>query len=79
MDTTMIFAGGALVGIAILAAVAYGLNKQNPDYEINTIMALGSPVILAIAGGANFMLSGSSGNSNKNTNKNNTANARGRR
>ena len=75
----MICAGGALIGIAILAAVAYSLNKQDPDNDFNTIMALGSPIILAIAGGVNFMLGDSSGNSNKNNNKNNTANARSRR
>lgn len=70
MDTVLLMCiGGALVGIAILAGVAYALNSQDPDNDFNTIMAIGSPVILAIAGGANFMLGGSSsGNTNKNNN-----------
>ena len=76
MDTVFLMCiGGALVGIAILAGIAYGLNAQDPDNDINTIMAIGSPVILAIAGGANFILGGTAGNSNKNYN----ANARSRR
>ena len=69
MDTVLLMCiGGALVGIAILAGVAYALNNQDPDNNFNTIMAIGSPVILAIAGGVNFMLGGSSGSSNKNSN-----------
>jgi hypothetical protein len=74
MDTVLLMCiGGALVGIAILAGVAYALNSQDPDNDFNTIMAIGSPVILAIAGGANFMLGGSSSGS---TNKNNNARSR---
>ena len=42
--------GVALVAIGVLAGVAYGLNAQDPDYDFNTIMAIGSPIILALIG-----------------------------
>ena len=45
MDSTIMFVGIALVAIGILAGVAYGLNAQDPDYDVNTIMAIGSPII----------------------------------
>ena len=49
------------------------IDNFNTNNNFNTIMAIGSPVILAIAGGANFMLGGSSSGS---TNKNNNARSR---
>jgi hypothetical protein len=50
MDSTIMLVGVALVAIGVLAGVAYGLNAQDPDYDFNTIMAIGSPIILALIG-----------------------------
>ena len=62
------FVGIALVAIGILAGVAYGLNAQDPDYDFNTIMAIGSSIILALIGGLKFVMGGESETSNKNVN-----------
>ncbi len=68
MDSTLILVGLALVAIGILAGVAYGLNAQDPDYDFNTIMAIGSPIILATIGGLKFVMGGESAEPNKNVN-----------
>ena len=62
------FVGIALVAIGILAGVAYGLNAQDPDYDVNTIMAIGSPIILAIIGGLKYVMGGESAEPNRNVN-----------
>lgn len=62
------FVGIAVVAIGILAGVAYGLNAQDPDYDVNTIMAIGSPIILAIIGGLKFVVGGEPAESNRNVN-----------
>lgn len=68
MDSTIILVGLALVAIGILGGVAYALNSQDPDYDINTIMAIGSPIILAIIGGLKFVMGGEPEAPNKNVN-----------
>jgi hypothetical protein len=68
MDSTIILVGLALVAIGILGGVAYALNAQDPDYDINTIMAIGSPIILAIIGGLKFVMGGEPEAPNKNVN-----------
>ena len=68
MDSTIILVGLALVAIGILAGVAYGLNAQDPDYDFNKIMAIGSPIILALIGGLKFVMGAQSEESNKNVN-----------
>ena len=68
MDSTMMLVGVALVAIGVLAGVAYGLNAQDPDYDFNTIMAIGSPIILALIGGLKFVMGGESEAPNKNVN-----------
>jgi len=66
MDSTIILVGVALVAIGVLAGVAYGLNVQDPDYDFNTIMAIGSPIILALIGGLKLVMGGESAEPNKN-------------
>ena len=68
MDSTIILVGLALVAIGILAGVAYGLNAQDPDYDFNKIMAIGSPIILALIGGLKFVMGVQSEEPNKNVN-----------
>jgi hypothetical protein len=68
MDSTIILVGLALVAIGILAGVAYGLNAQDPDYDFNKIMAIGSPIILALIGGLKFVMGAQSEELNKNIN-----------
>jgi hypothetical protein len=68
MDSTIMFVGIAVVAIGILAGVAYGLNAQDPDYDVNTIMAIGSPIILAIIGGLKFVVGGEPAEPNRNVN-----------
>ena len=68
MDSTIMLLGVALVAIGVLAGVAYGLNAQDPDYDFNTIMAIGSPVILALIGGLKLVMGGESETPNKNVN-----------
>jgi hypothetical protein len=68
MDSTIMLLGVALIAIGVLAGAAYGLNAQDPDYDFNTIMAIGSPIILAIAGGLKFVMGGESETPNKNVN-----------